>query len=102
MYEPRRRQVVLAALALVVVGTAVLVVGSGHRDPAGRGENGESRRVSITPDRAEAAPRDTGVARGGRAPRGQAPVVQLTFPRFQNAFNADASERRVLILLSPT
>ena len=100
MNEPRRWQVAAAVLALVVVGTAVLVVGKALRDPSGRGERRESRGASVT--QAEAAPGDTGVTRGGRAPRGQAPVVLLTFPRFQDAFNADAGERRVLILLSPT
>jgi hypothetical protein len=87
----------IAAVALAVVGTAVLFVGNAVRDPDGRGEG---RRSAV--QRAEAADADTGVARGGPPPRGQAPVVALTVERFQNAFNAEAGNRRLLILLSPT
>lgn len=85
----------VAAIALAMVATAVLFVGNGMRDP----QRGEGRR-SVRG--AEAADADTGVARGGSAPRGQAPVVALTVPRFQNAFNAEAGNRRLLVLLSPT
>lgn len=87
----------IAAMALAAVGTAVMVVGTAMRDPDGRGEGGSS-----APQRAEAAGADTGVARGGPIPRGQAPAAALTGPRFQNAFNAEAGNRRLLILLSPT
>lgn len=87
----------IAAIALAAVGTAVMVVGTATHDPDGRGEGRAS-----TPHRAEAAGADTGVARGGPPPRGQAPAVALTVPRFQNAFNAEAGSRRLLILLSPT
>lgn len=85
----------VAAIALAMVATALLFVGNGMRDPQ-RGAGRQSARA------AEAAEADTGVARGGSAPRGQAPVVALTVPRFQNAFNAEAGNHRLLILLSPT
>jgi hypothetical protein len=86
----------VAAIALALVGTSVMIVGTALREPGGRGEGRRDVR------RAEAAGADTGVTRGGAVPRGQATAVALTVPRFQNAFNAEAGNRRLLILLSPT
>jgi len=91
--------VAIATLAAVGILTAVLLVGSTLRDPLGRGEH----RLALDPSRAVAARlQPTGVARGGRVPPGQPPARALTFPRFQNAFNAEASDLRLLVLLSPT
>lgn len=106
MGGPGRWQLAIAAIALAVVGTVVVIAGTLMRSPDGRGEAASrhastNRNVSIV-DAAQSVPRESGIARGGRAPRGQAPVVELTMPRFQNAFNADAGERRLLITLSPT
>ena len=114
----------IAALAFLAVGTAVVLVGTAMRDPAGRGERhdrgvaaagaagaagsggaagaGAAGAGAGPAGAAGSAPGDTGVARGGPTPRGQTPVAALTFPRFQNAFNADADDTRLLILLSPT
>lgn len=86
----------VAAIVLAVVGASVMIVGTALRDPDGRGEGRGNVR------RADAAGADTGVTRGGPVPKGQATAVALTVPRFQNAFNAEAGNRRLLILLSPT
>lgn len=89
--------VAIASLALAALGTAVLIVGNAARDAQSREEG---RRAAIAP--AAAASADTGLARGGPVPKGQIRAVALTVPRFLNAFNADAGDRRLLILLSPT
>jgi hypothetical protein len=91
---------IFAGIALIVVGTAValIVLGTAMRNPAGRGQG----RLAATPEKAEAAPGDTGVARGGPPPKGQAPAVALTLPRFLDAFNAETQNQRLLIMLSPT
>jgi len=89
----------IAVLALAGVGAAVMIAGNAVRDFQW---HEETRQASLAPDQAQASPSDTGLTRGGPVPRGQAPAVALTVPRFLNAFNADASDRRLLILLSPT
>ena len=89
----------IAVLALAGVGAAVMIAASAFRDFQW---HEETRQASLAPDQAEASPSDTGLVRGGPVPRGQAPVVALTVTRFLNAFNADASDRRLLVLLSPT
>src|SRR5512143_700092 len=57
----------------------------------------ESAEAVTTP-----SPAVTGVARGGATPKLQPPAATLTFERFQNAFNADAGQPRLVIMLSPT
>ena len=89
----------IAVLALAGVGAAVIIAGSALRDAQW---HEETRQASLAPGQADASPSDTGLTRGGPMPRGQAPAVALTVPRFLNAFNAEASDRRLLILLSPT
>ncbi|HYJ34319.1 MAG TPA: hypothetical protein VE326_14000 [Candidatus Binatia bacterium] len=91
--------IAMAVLALMGVGAAVIIAGDAFRDARW---HEETRQASLAPEQAQGSPSDTGVARGGPVPRGQTPAVALTVPRFLDAFNADASDRRVLILLSPT
>lgn len=92
----------IALLALGSVGAAVYIAGSSMKSAQWREENRRAVLAAENANAAEAAPGDTGVARGGSVPHGQPPATALTVPRFIDAFNADASQHRLVVLLSPT
>ena len=68
--------------------------------PATRADSTGAAPATATPSSPAAA--DTGVARGGVIPKGQPPVALLTIERFRNAFDAEAGQPRLVLLLSPT
>jgi len=76
---------VIASMSLAAIGVVVFVVAREMSDPLGRGEHAVERRVTAT------------------APAGQPmPVSLVETDRFREAFNADTSETRLLVMLSPT